>query len=462
MSNNTTNSTRARSTSNRASVTVVLICWFLTIFEGYDLVVYGTVVPSLLHYKPWTFNPAQAGAIGSVIVIGMIFGALFVGPLADLFGRRNTVIIDLIIFSLSLFLCGLAPTPLIFSIFRFIGGLGLGGIIPTSAAITVEYAPPRWRSMAYTIMFSGYGVGGILAASLAIPLIPAFGWQVMFYMNAIACLIAVPLAYVFLPESIGFLLAKNRRAEAERVAQRLHLSLDSEGVQMAEREIEESQMARGRKGFLLLFTRGYLLPTVLFAVLSFLALFMIFGVNTWLPQLMQLSGYSLTSSLVFLAVLNVGNIIGNIIAGAAADRFGSRQICILIFALGAISFFLLAFHWPLLFAYLLVILAGNGTLGAQNILNAYVAKSYPVGSRSSAVGWALGMGRFGGLIGPNVLGLFQFWHVSLNWSFYALAIPGVLAVVALIFLPKTPTLHEEVQSPVLVSASPEIAINEKG
>jgi len=455
MSNNKIVSPPVRPTFGRATVTVVLICWFLTIFEGYDIVVYGTVVPSLLHYKPWALNPAQAGAIGSVIVVGMAFGALCVGPLADLFGRRNTMIINLLIFSISLFLCGLAPTPFVFSIFRLIGGLGLGGIIPTSAAITVEYAPPRWRSMAYTIMFSGYGVGGILAAGLAIPLIPAFGWQVMFYMNAIACLIAVPLAYLFLPESIGFLLAKNRKADAERVAQRLHLSLDSEGVQMAEREIEESSLIRGRKGFLLLFKHGYLLATVLFAVLSFFALFMIFGVNTWLPQLMQLSGYSLTSSLVFLAVLNIGNIIGNIIAGAAADRFGSRQVCMIIFALGAISFFLLSFHWPLLFAYLLVILVGNGTLGAQNILNAYVAKSYPVGSRSSAVGWALGMGRFGGLIGPNVLGLFQFWHVSLNWSFYALAIPGVLSVVALIFLPKTPTLHEQVQTPELVSASAE-------
>lgn len=461
MSSNPTSSQNARPMFGRATITVVLICWFMTIFEGYDIVVFGTVVPSLLHYKPWALNPAQTGAIGSVIVIGMAIGALFVGPLADLFGRRNTVIVDLIIFSVSLFLCGLAPTPLIFSIFRFIGGIGLGGIIPTTAAITVEYAPPRWRSLAYTIMFSGYGVGGILAAGLAIPLVPAFGWQIMFYLNAVACLVAVPLAFWLLPESIGFLLAKNRRAEAERVAQRLHIPLDSEGIQLAEREIEEARSTGGRRGFLFLFTRGYLLPTILFALLSFFALFMIFGVNTWLPQLMNLSGYSLTSSLLFLLVLNIGNIIGNIIAGAAADRFGSKAVCIVIFTLGAVSFFLLSLHWPLAIAYLLVILVGNGTLGAQNILNAFVAKSYPAGSRSSAVGWALGMGRFGGLIGPNVLGLFQFWHVSLSWSFYALAIPGVLSVLALLFLPSTPTLHEQVRTPMLTPAA-EVALEEKG
>src|SRR5690348_4903982 len=108
--------------SRKATIVVILLCWFMTIFEGYDIVVYGTVVPSLLHYKPWGLNPGQAGAIGSVIVAGMMLGALFVGPFADVFGRRATLIIDLFTFSISMFLCGLSPTPLVFSIFRFIGG----------------------------------------------------------------------------------------------------------------------------------------------------------------------------------------------------------------------------------------------------------------------------------------------------------------------------------------------------
>lgn len=453
MSMSTAASQNEKQTFGRVTFIVVLICWFMTIFEGYDLVVYGTVVPSLLHYKPWNLNAAQAGAISSLIVIGMILGALLVGPLADLLGRRNTILLDLLVFSISLFLCGLAPSPLVFSIFRFIGGLGLGGIIPTTAAITIEYAPSRRRSLAYTTMFTGYGVGGILAAGLAIPFIPTFGWQVMFYINAAACLIAAPLAYWLLPESIGFLLSKNRRAEAERVSRRFHVPLDAEGVVRARQEIEAAREVKGLRIFSFLFSRGYALATVFFALLSFFALYMIFGVNTWLPQLMHQTGYSITSSLLFVVVLNIGNIIGNVIAGGAADYFGSKAVCITIFALGAISFLALSLHWSLLLAYLFVILAGNGTLGAQNILNAYVAKSYPVKSRSSAVGWALGIGRVGGLIAPNVLGLFQVWHVSLQWSFYALAIPGALAVLILFFMPKTPTLDEGVQ----VSASPAVS-----
>jgi MFS transporter, AAHS family, benzoate transport protein len=441
----------------KATIVVILLCWFMTIFEGYDIVVYGTVVPSLLHYKPWGLNPGQAGTIGSVIVAGMFLGALLVGPFADVFGRRTTMIIDLLVFSISMFLCGLSPTPLMFSIFRFIGGLGVGGIIPTTATITVEYAPLRWRSLAYTLMFTGYGVGGILASGLAIPLLPTFGWQVMFYINALACLIAVPLAYWFLPESIGFLLFKNRRAEAERVAQRFQVDLNSEEVRLAQREIEAARGARGWKSPLFLFSQGYLLATVLFALLSFCALYMIYGVNTWLTQLMASSGYSLTSALLFLLVLNLGNIIGNVIAGAAADRFGSRIVCIVVFGLAAISFFLLSIKVPLLVGYLLVILVGNGTLGAQNLLNAYIAKSYPVNTRGTAVGWALGIGRTGGFVSPNLIGLFLFWHVPLQWSFYALAIPGALSILLLLFMPKTPALNEQVQESTALPASAEVS-----
>lgn len=456
MSNNTVVAQDTTQRFGRVAILVILICWFLTIFEGFDIVVYGTVVPSLLHYKPWHLNPAQAGTIGSVIVLGMLFGALCVGPLADLFGRRKTVILNLLVFSISLFLCGLAPTPLLFSVFRFIGGLGLGGIIPTTAAITVEYAPTRWRSTAYTVMFTGYGFGGIIAAGLAIFLIPSFGWQVMFYLNALACLLAVPLAFWLLPESIGFLLAKNRRAEAERLAQRLHIPLNSEGIQLAEREIVAARSASGWKIILQLFSRDYLLPTILFALLSFFGLYMIYGVNTWLPQLMALSGYSLTSSLLFLLVLNVGNIIGNVIAGTAADRFGSKAVCITLFTLGAVSFFLLSFHWSILVAYILVVFVGNGSLGAQNIVNAYIVKSYPTNIRASAMSWAIGLGRAGAIFGPIMLGLFQTWHVSLQWSFYALAIPGILSVIALFYMPKTLASYERPQMQLPLSAATEI------
>jgi AAHS family benzoate transporter-like MFS transporter len=246
-----------------------------------------------------------------------------------------------------------------------------------------------------------------------------------------------------MPLLVSFLLAKNRRAEAQRVAQRFHINFGSEGVRFVEKEIMEARSVQGKNIFFSLFGRYYILPTVIFALVSFFTLYEIFGVTTWLSQLMTLSGYSPTFALLFVVVLNIGNMIGNIFAGAAADRFGSKLVCTIIFILGAISFFLLSFKVPVVLALILAVLVGNGTFGAQNILNAYVAKSYPISNRASAIGVVLGIGRFGGLLGPSILGLFQFWQLSLQWSFYALAIPCAISALALLFVPKTPSLHEE-------------------
>jgi MFS transporter, AAHS family, benzoate transport protein len=433
---------------NAATIRVVLICWLTIIFEGYDLVVFGTVVPSLLHYKPWTLNPALVGAMASSIVLGMAVGALGVGLITDMIGRKATLIGSLLIFSIAMGLCGFAPSPIIFVVFRFIGGIGLGGFLPTSTALTFEYSSPKRRILTYTLMFTGYGVGGILASLLAIWLIPAFGWQVMFWVNGLACFVMAPVAYFLLPESVGFLLAKNRRAEAEQIASRFKISLVEEGVKASEEAAETEGKAGRWDGFKTLFTAPYIRATIIFAIVTFFTLFMVFGVNTWLPQLMNLLGYSLSSSLLFIAVLNIGNMIGNVIAGAVADRYGAKIVCITVFILGAISFVLLSLKLPLVIAFIFVILVGNGTLGAQNLLNIYVADRYPTGSRASAVGWALGAGRLGGLIGPNVIGLLQFWHAPIGLNFYILASSGLLCAIALFFLTGRPGTQAQLQTPL--------------
>lgn len=246
---------------NAATVLVVVVCWLAIIFEGYDLIVYGTVIPSLLHDKAWLLNPAQAGALGSYAVIGMLFGALIVGTLTDFVGRKVTLISCVTLFSTAMGGCALAATPALFGILRFIAGLGLGGLIPTATAVTIEYAPPRWRTLTYTVMFSGYSLGGIIAAGLAIPLIPAFGWRIMFWIGVAPLVLVVPVALFFLPESIGFLLAKGRREEAEIIARRFNLHLDTTVHPVTERW----------SALKTLFTRRVLLATVSFWIATFLA-----------------------------------------------------------------------------------------------------------------------------------------------------------------------------------------------
>ncbi|WP_166396427.1 MFS transporter [Rubrobacter marinus] len=204
---------------------VPALCGFAVGFDGYDLIVYGTVIPALLAYEPWGLTPERVGLIGSYAVIGMLFGALLAGTVTDIIGRRRALLICVTWFSIFTAACGLAPTPEMFGLFRFLAGIGLGGLIPVATALTLEYAPGHRRNITYTAMMAAYNVGGLLAAGLAILLIPSFGWPIMFLVALVPLVVVVPLGLKYLPESISFLVAQGRRGEAEELSRRFGVPL---------------------------------------------------------------------------------------------------------------------------------------------------------------------------------------------------------------------------------------------
>jgi AAHS family benzoate transporter-like MFS transporter len=420
---------------------VVAICFATIIFDGYDLIVYGAVVPSLLEYRAWGLTPPEAGVIGSYALIGMLIGALVVGTITDIVGRRKIMLFCISWFSLAMGLCALAPSPELFGLFRFIAGLGLGGVIPTAIALTVEYSPPGRRNLNNALMFSGYSVGGILSALLAIALVPAFGWRVMFWIGLAPLVLILPLAYKFLPESVGFLLAKGRREEALEYARRFDLPIDL-ATDAAQETAGESPAGGGLGVLARLFSRGYVAATLLFWAASFIGLLLVYGLNTWLPQLMREAGYPLGSALSFLLVLNLGAILGAISASFFADRFGSKPVTGLAFLAAAVSTFLLSFQLPSLALYALVAVAGFGTIGTQILVNAYVATHYPAGNRATALGWSLGVGRLGAILGPAFGGIVLASGLGFEWNFYAFAIPALLGALVVLLVPRSPAAEQ--------------------
>jgi AAHS family benzoate transporter-like MFS transporter len=151
----------------KSAAAVIFLCFLAIVFDGYDLVVYGAIVPKLLAYEPWGLTPVQTGAIGSYALAGMFMGAIFIGYLTDIVGRRKVMMVSIAAFSLLMLLTAWAPTPELFGLFRFLAGLGLGGVIPTAIALTVEFSKSNRRNFNNALMFSGYAVGGILAAPSA-------------------------------------------------------------------------------------------------------------------------------------------------------------------------------------------------------------------------------------------------------------------------------------------------------
>ena len=364
-------------TFNKFHWKVLFWCTLIIIFDGYDLVIYGVVLPILM--DQWNLNPYVAGLLGSSALFGMMFGAMGFGMLSDRLGRKKVIITCVVLFSVTTVINGFATTPWQFGILRFIAGLGIGGVMPNVVSLMSEYSPARRRSTLVALMFSGYAVGGMMSAGLGIWIVPNYGWEIMFYLAAVPMLM-LPFMLKFLPESVAFLMAQKREGEARdiltQVAPLKHINeQDVLGV---------PPTTDSKAPVLELFRDGRAMSTLMFWVAFFCCLLMVYALGSWLPKLMSNAGYALSSSLMFLMVLNVGAIIGAVGGGWLADRLSLRSVLVSFFILGSGSLVLLGYESPMWFLYTLVGIAGATTIGSQILLYAYVAQYYPTYSLHGA------------------------------------------------------------------------------
>lgn len=415
------------------------------IFDGYDLIIYGTVLPVLM--KEWGLGPLQAGTLGSFALFGMMFGALAFGPLSDKIGRKKVIAICVVLFSLFTGLNGFAQDPTEFGICRFIAGLGIGGVMPNVVALMTEYSPRSLRSTLVAVMFSGYSVGGMLSAGLGMYLIPKFGWPSVFFVGFIPLLL-LPAILAFLPESVGFLVRKGRNKEVADKLSRLDRNYQP---QQGDR-YEFPTGATGQAALPALFSHGRALSTLMFWVAFFMCLLMVYALGSWLPKLMTNAGYPLGSSLSFLLVLNFGAIAGAVGGGLLADRLNLKRVLVAFFIIAAISISLLGVKSDTLVLYVLVAIAGATTIGTQILLYAYVAQFYPMAIRSTGIGWASGVGRSGAILGPILGGTLLGLALPLQQNFLAFAIPGALAAVAMSLVARS-AQHTPEEEPALAFAA---------
>lgn len=420
---------------NRFHWVLLFWCALVIIFDGYDLVIYGVVLPKLM--AEWGLTPMQAGALGSYALFGMMFGAMFFGPLSDKIGRKKVIAICVTLFSLFTFINGFASNVTEFAICRSIAGLGIGGVMPNVVALMTEYSPKKIRSLLVTIMFSGYSVGGMLSAGLGIWLIPAYGWSAVFFV-AIIPLLLLPLILYFLPESPAFLLRSRRDGKMSDILSRIAPGYVSE-------KNAQYNYATGNTSthapLLALFKDGRMLTTLMFWVSFFMCLLMVYALGSWLPKLMNKAGYPMGSSLMFLMVLNIGAIVGAVGGGWLADKFPPRRVLSIFFVIAACSISLLGIKSNTMTLNLLVALAGATTIGSQILLYAFVAQYYPLRIRSTGIGWASGVGRSGAILGPILGGSLLSMNLPLEFNFYMFAIPGAIACIAISMAGKNAVSH---------------------
>lgn len=409
---------------NRFHWLVMCLCALLLIFDGYDLFIYGVVLPVIM--QEWGLTPLQAGALGSYALFGMMFGALLFGSLADKIGRKKGIAICFALFSVATIVNGFASNPTEFGICRFMAGLGCGGLMPNAVALMNEYAPKKIRSTLVAVMFSGYSLGGMLSAGVGIFMLPRFGWESMFFAAALPLLL-LPVILYYLPESIGFLVRRGRHEQARALLSRL----DPSQALGSDVQLTINERKGGSVSVLELFRNGLATRTLAIWVAFFCCLLMVYALSSWLPKLMANAGYSLGSSLSFLLALNFGGMAGAILGGWLGDRFNLTKVKVGFFIAAAVSISLLGFKSPTLMLYLLIFIAGATTIGTQILLYAGTAQLYGLSIRSTGLGWASGIGRNGAIVGPLLGGALMGIELPLQLNFMAFAIPGVVAALAM-------------------------------
>lgn len=433
----------------RYQLLVVALCTLIVFLDGFDTQAIGFVAPALS--KEFHISRAELSPVFSASLVGMMLGALIGGPISDRFGRRPVLLTGLFYFGVMSLLTAIAPDVKWLLILRFLTGLGLGCVMPNAIALTSEFAPERIRATTVMLMFCGFSLGAALGGFVAAALIRDFGWQSVFVVGGVLPCLAAVAAWVLLPESPSFLVVKNApRERVLRILRKFDSSISADAVFTVQADEEESKKSLVRQ----LFAEKRAWLTVLLWVVFFMSLMDMYFLANWLPTVISDSGVPVDSAALIASMLQIGGTVGTLVLGRLFDKVSPFRALAAIYLLAAVFIVLLGGAGQSV-PMLVVTIFGAGfcVIGGQIGANALAAQSYPTSMRVTGVGWALGVGRAGSVVGPVVGGLLlsQQWDVSR--LFMIAAVPVLIASVAALTISlsrrseATPKVLDDLESP---------------
>jgi AAHS family 4-hydroxybenzoate transporter-like MFS transporter len=388
----------------------------------------GWAVPSLTH--AWHIAPPAFALAFLFSNIGILVGALIAGPIGDRFGRKPLLLGSVAIFGLASLLSAIAPSLHVLAGLRFFTGLGLAGGFAGATALTGDYAPKRRRATLILVSFTGAPLGGFLGGQIvALLLHEGFNWPSIFILGGTFPLVLLLVMALWLPESPRHLAAR------AKLAPRHQAVLHRLGIAPGTGDAQSIDVPRGNP-VKMLFGEGYALQTVLMWIIFFCGLTDLYLFLFWLPEVLHLMGMT-PAQAVFATSLNaLGGVAAVFYLGLAIDRFGAERALSLHFAVGIVFIALIALvALPYLALLALCFLTGVTIIGSQTAANAACGALYPARMRTSAIGWALGVGRLGG-IAAAPLGAFLLarglppTHVFLSACLFAAIAAGATALLA--------------------------------
>jgi MFS transporter, AAHS family, 4-hydroxybenzoate transporter len=410
-------------------IITVAICGLVLVLDGFDAQTINFLSTSIAQTTGISIK--TFGPILSMSLIGLMIAALATGPIADRWGRKWPVIFSMLSFAVFSLLTAHASTRKEFLVLRFLTGLGLGGAMPNVVALASEYMPRRLLPVLVPVLFVGMPLGGMICGFASAAMIPKRGWPSVFYLGGILPLVIALVLIGVLPESIQFLAA--RRKNPRKIA--MILARISPEFAGPEAKIPIAAREETGKGIPVidLFLEGRAAGTILLWIPYFMNLLLIYFISGWLPALLREEGMSVATAARVAAFVSFGGIFGCLIEGPMLKWLGPYAVLVGEYALGAALISALALV-PTSYAWTLVMTFGIGLMiiGSQGGLNALAANFYPVSMRSTGVGWALGVGRVGSIVGPWVGGMFLLAGWQTRQMLLFAAVVSVIAFISIL------------------------------
>jgi AAHS family 4-hydroxybenzoate transporter-like MFS transporter len=406
-------------------ILVVTLCALIVFVDGFDAQAMGYVAPALtadLHIARPLLGPVMSSGL-----VGMMLGALVFGPMADRIGRKPVLVMSALTFGAGSLLTATADSIQSLAILRALTGLGMGGAMPNAIALTSEYMPHRSRATGVIVMFCGFSFGAAVGGLIAASLIPRYGWPSVFVVGGITPLVIGLAAIAWLPESIRFLLVKGgSEARVRKYLSRIGSTAD---VPHALSPGFDEHVAGGTVAEL--FARGRAVPTMLIWVVYFMTLLNVYFLTNWLPTIMIDAGIADATALRITSLFQIGGMVGALALAKVLDRYRSFLVLGVCFVWATVWIFVtgeVGASVPLLIVT--VFCSGIGVIGGQTLAHALTSEFYPTAIRSTGVGWALGIGRIGSIVGPTVGGFLLTTGGGASHVFWAAAVPATIAAIA--------------------------------
>ena len=401
---------------------VVGLCMFFNMLDGFDITAMAVVAGSVSAELGLTAD--RLGWIFSFALAGMMGGAMVLAPVADIIGRRKLIILAIALIGVSMMLTAAATTLTEFVVLRFISGLGAGAMLASQAALASEYSPDKLRAFSVAAVTSGYPLGAMMTSVIAAQVMPSWDWRGMFWFGGILTFSMVLVAWLLIPESPMYLFERRPPGALGRINQILR-RLGKEPIAALPTAVAGRAEKLGFASGMLRLLHADQLKTTLTLWTAFLLCFStLYFLMSWIPKLMEDSGFGAEAGRDAYLLFNLGGVIGIYVMGWLSTRYKLTDLICCLSVAAAIFMVVFALapkQLNLLLALTLVV--GIFQQGGFTGLYSAAAKAYPTTIRSTGIGWSIGLGRFGAVVGPAAAGYLIAAGVDMSANYIIFAVP---------------------------------------